>query len=127
MERAGRSLSKLKLSESLAPDELACAAWPAAVGQRLAARTRASAFVRGKLIVEVEDAVWQKQLFHLRGQILNKLHEVLGNASITGLEFRIVPPRRPPQAATRLHDEADGIADAGMRMVYKQARKKATG
>ena len=127
MERAGRSLSKLKLSESLAPGELACAAWPAAVGQRLATRTRASAFVRGKLIVEVEDAIWQKQLFHLRGQILHKLHDVLGNASITDLEFRIVPPRRPPQTATRLNDEADGIADAGMRMVYKQARKKATG
>ena len=33
----------------------------------------AKSLVRGSLIVEVEDAVWQKQLFHLRFQILAKI------------------------------------------------------
>lgn len=128
MERAGKSLSKLNISI----DELACAAWPAAVGKRLALRTKAKSLVRGSLIVEVEDAVWQKQLFHLRIPILEKLTAVVGAGIIRDVEFRVAPPRRPPQPAQRLNelnpvaDEADGIEDPGMRIVYKQSRRKAS-
>lgn len=132
MERAGRTLAKLKTANKIPVDELACAAWPAAVGKRIAERTRAVSLVRDKLVVEVEDAIWQRQLFSLRGQIIHKIHEVLGDATVNDVEFRIVPPRRPPQTATRLGtgagaDEAEGIQDPVMRLVYRQARKKANG
>jgi hypothetical protein len=91
----------------------------------------AKSLVRGSLIVEVEDGIWQKQLFYLRFQILAKLQEVVGAGVITAVEFRIGTPRRPPQPALSLNaskplDDADGIADPGMRIVYKQARKKAS-
>jgi predicted nucleic acid-binding Zn ribbon protein len=131
MERAGKSLAKLKLPDAISHDDLARAAWPAAVGKRIAGHAAAKALVRGSLIVEVEDGIWQKQLFYLRFQILAKLQEVVGAGVITDVEFRIAPPRRPPQPALTLnaakaHDEADAISDPGMRMVYKQARKKAS-
>jgi Dna[CI] antecedent, DciA len=131
MERAGKSLAKLKLSDAISPDDLARAAWPAAVGKRIATHATAKSLVRGSLIVEVEDGIWQKQLFYLRFQILAKLQEVVGAGMITGVEFRIATPRRPPQPALSLNaskalDEADGISDPGMRIVYKQARKKAS-
>ena len=131
MERAGKSLAKLKLPDAISPDDLARAAWPAAVGKRIAAHATAKSLVRGSLIVEVEDGIWQKQLFYLRFQILAKLQEVVGAGVITGVEFRTATPRRPPQPALTLNaskalDEADGITDPGMRIVYKQARKKAT-
>ena len=131
MERAGKSLAKLKLSGAVSPDELACAAWPAAVGKRLASHATAKSLVRGSLIVEVEDAIWQKQLFHLRFDILAKLHGIVGAGLITDVEFRIATPRRPPQPAQSLRasrppDEADGIPDPVMRILYKQARKKAS-
>jgi predicted nucleic acid-binding Zn ribbon protein len=131
MERAGKSLAKLKLSDAISQDDLARAAWPAAVGKRIAAHAAAKSLVRGSLIVEVEDGIWQKQLFYLRFQILAKLQEVLGAGVITDVEFRIATPRRPPQPALSLNnsksaDDADEISDPGMRMVYKQARKKAT-
>ena len=50
---------------------------------------------------------------------------------MTGLEFRIATPRRPPQAAqshsdTASLDEADRIEDPVLRILYKQARKRAT-
>jgi len=128
MERAGKSLSKL----NICTDQLALGAWPAAVGKRLANRTRAASFVRGSLIVEVEDAVWQKQLFHLRIPILEKLSSVVGAGVIRDVEFRVVPPRRPPQPAQQLReqqqslDEADGIEDPVMRIVYKQSRRRAS-
>jgi hypothetical protein len=131
MERAGKSLAKLKLSDAISPDDLARAAWPAAVGKRIATHATAKSLVRGSLIVEVEDGIWQKQLFYLRFQILAKLHEVVGAGVITAVEFRIATPRRPPQPALSLNtskplDDADGITDPGMRIVYKQARKKAS-
>ena len=131
MERAGKSLVKLKLSDAISQDDLARAAWPAAVGKRIGAHAVAKTLVRGSLIVEVEDGIWQKQLFYLRFQILAKLQEVVGAGIITDVEFRIATPRRPPQPALSLDappipDEADGISDPGMRIVYKQARKKAS-
>ena len=138
MERAGKALAKLKLSSAISPDELAFAAWPAAVGERIATRAFPKALVRGSLVVEAEDSVWQKHLFQLRFQILAKLTALVGSEIVNDLEIRVAsaPPRRPPQSAARhgntvSNDEADSIQDPGMRMVYKQARgaamkKKAT-
>lgn len=129
MERAARSLAKLKLSGKISADEIALAAWPVAVGERIAAKARAVAVVRGNLIVEVEDAIWKKQLFSLRSQILRKVQDLVGADTVNDVEFRLAATRRPPQVSHALTspDEADRILDRGMRIVYKQARKKAAG
>lgn len=132
MERVAKSLARLKLSEAISTEDLARAAWPAAVGKRIASHATAKSMVRDSLIVEVEDAVWRKNLFQLRFQILGKLSEILGSGVVQDVEFRVPTTlRRPPQPARRLNetaaaDEADGIDDPGMRIVYKQARKKAS-
>jgi predicted SPOUT superfamily RNA methylase MTH1 len=130
MERVGKSLSKLKLSGNISTEELARAAWPVAVGKRIALRAVAVSMVRDKLVVEVEDAIWQKQLWGLRVQILKSLDDVIGAGMVRDLEFRVAIQRRPPQTATQLTplstDDADRIEDNVLRMVYKQARKKAT-
>jgi predicted nucleic acid-binding Zn ribbon protein len=132
MERAGKSLAKLKLSDAISLEQLAVAAWTAAVGKRIASHAQATTLVRGSLIVEAEDAIWQRQLFHLRLPILAKLADVLGGGIISDIEFRLITPRRPPQPAQRLNepkpsmDEADQIQDSSMRLLYKQARKKAS-
>src|SRR5229473_2133251 len=135
MERAGRSLATLKLNGEISAEELARAAWPAAVGERIAKHARASALVRGNLVVECEDGVWQKQLFYLKTHILKKIHEVLGDTTVTDVEFRIANRRRPPQVASSLRaappsdpeDESNSIADAGLRIIYRQSRKRAVG
>ena len=128
MERAGKSLAKLGAAT---PEELSIAAWEHVISKRLVRYAWGKALVRGNLIVEVADATWQKQLFHLRHQILPKLHALLGEGVVRDVEFRIATPRRPPQPADTAHsprpvDEADLIPDAAMRIVYKQARKKAS-
>lgn len=131
MERVGRTLAKMKLPDAVSHQDLACAAWTATVGKRLARHAWPKALVRGNLIVEVEDAIWQKQLFHLRFQIMPRLIAILGDGIVRDLEFRIATPRRPPQPAQSLTgeqstDEADRIEDSIFRLVYKQARKKAS-
>jgi predicted nucleic acid-binding Zn ribbon protein len=132
MERAGKALAKLKLSEAIATDQLAFAAWTAAVGERIARHACPKALVRGSLWVEVEDWIWQQQLFQLRFDILAKISELVGSGIVTGLEFRTAgaTPRRPPQSAkshgeSASDDEADRIADPVLRIVYKQSRTKA--
>ena len=132
MERVAKSLARLKLSDAISTEDLARAAFATVVGKRIASKATAKSLVRNTLIVEVEDDVWRKNLFQLRFQILAKLSEVLGGSIVQDVEFRVPTTlRRPPQPALRLKetpstDEADGIHDPGMRIVYKQARKKAS-
>lgn len=128
MERAGKLISRLKLpTGSVSPEALARAAWPAAVGKRIAFRTRVVSLAGSRLIVEVGDSVWQRQLSVLKAQILNKLDEVLGPSIVSGIEFRVAVPRRLPQKAEQLarpEDEADGIEDPVLRRIYKEKRKR---
>ena len=129
MERAGRLFGKMKLPAAvMSREDMLCAAWPSAVGKKIAAHTRAAAVAGTRLIVDVEDAVWQKHLYSLRGQILANLNQALGNGSVTSLDFRLAVPRRPPQIEERVaasHDEAEGITDPVMRRLYRNSRKKA--
>lgn len=134
MDRAGKLIRGLKLAAGLSAEDLLRAAWPHAVGARIARYARPVS-VRNlekgpRLIVEVEDAVWRSQLETMRGQILGRLREVAGPDSIDTIEFRLGVPRRLPQRAEQARsvpDEADGIVDPIMRRLYRVSRKRAVG
>ena len=126
MERAGRLIGKLKLSPSMAdPETRARAAWKLAAGKKIAEHTRAAALVRGTLVVEVEDYVWQQNLTTLSKFLLRNLATALGETLVTDLDFRPMPRRRMPQRAQTARP-AEGIEDPVLEMLYKQARKKGT-
>ncbi len=131
MERASKLIRGLRLpGGTMSPEELACAAWPAAVGKRIASHTRAVRLVRERLVVEVEDRTWQSQLFTLNRFILRNLEKHLGGGLVGDLEFRVVPRRRDPQRAAQsmpglFADEANAIEDPVLRSIYRAARKKA--
>ena len=131
MERASRLIGKLKFpGESVSDEQIVCAAWNATVGNRIAQHARAERLVRTKLIVGVDDAVWQRQLFGMSRMILSKLTENLGDRLVVDeLEFRVAAPKRGPQRAERSvpassGDEADGIEDADLRRLYITSRNK---
>ena len=131
MELASKLIARLKLpGETISSEELACAAWPRAVGKKVAQHARPSKLVRTCLVVEVEDQVWQRQLFALRGFILRNLEKGLGSGLVDDLEFRVVPRRRDAQRAAQgtrglADDEACGIEDPVLRSIYRAARKRA--
>jgi len=133
MIRASRLIGKLPLpADTVFPEELVRSVWPGAVGRKVAAHARAVGMVRKRLVVEVEDEVWQRQLFTLTRQILRNLHERLGPELVEDIEFRVVPARRGPQRARAAaagaamgNDEADRIADPVLRTIYRASRKKA--
>ncbi|SRR5579864_8661780 len=128
MERASRVLGKLSLPQgTFTPEAMVCAAWASAVGKKIAMHARAIKLVRTHLIVEVEDAIWQRQLFVLREQIRRKIDESVGAGVVEDIEFRVMPSRIGPQRARRAvagADEANGIADPVLRNIYKAARKR---
>src|SRR5215831_2079544 len=116
MEQASRLFGKMKFpGDAVSSEELVCAAWSATVGKRIALHARAERLVRTKLIVGVDDAIWQRNLFGMSRMILSKLTENLGDGLVVDeLEFRIAPPKRGPQraaeaAASSSADEADSI------------------
>jgi len=131
MERAVRVFTGKKFSRDLWSDgDVARAAWAAAVGKAINSHTSRIKLVRSTLVVEVEDAVWQKQLHSLTPQILERLRKLTGSDAIQDLEFRIGIPRRQPHRAgsrTTTEDEADSIQDPVLQKIYRLSRKKATG
>jgi predicted nucleic acid-binding Zn ribbon protein len=131
MERAVSLIGKLQLPRNVADAETrARAAWAAAVGKRIVRYTRATLLVRDKLVIEVEDIVWQRQLTTMRPLLIHNVNKALGEALVAEIEFRPMQPRFKPQPAasarpqTAAPDEADGIADPVMRMLYKRSAQR---
>lgn len=131
MERASKLIRGLKLPlDTLSGEELACAVWAQAVGKTIARHTRAARVVRTRLIVEVEDVTWRRNLNSLSNRIIWNLEQILGKGLVDALEFRVVPRRREPQRATEVMpglfaDESNAIADPVMRGIYRASRKRA--
>lgn len=142
MDQASRIIARLSgerssgVSDVIGPEKIACGAWKSAVGKRIAARTRAVKLVRNTLVVEVDDEIWKKNLWGLRYQILRNLEKAVGPEIVHELELRIMPMRLGPQrdngerlvlsAVVGPQDDADAIADPGLRRIYKAARKRET-
>src|SRR5271156_185990 len=122
MERAGRLIGKLKL-EVDDPELRARAAWKVAARKKIAEHTRAGALVRGLLVVEVEDQIWQRQLKTLCGFLLHNLEKALGEALVTDIDFRPSPKRREAQRAERAIGR-ESVQDPVLDMLYRQSRKK---
>jgi predicted nucleic acid-binding Zn ribbon protein len=128
MERAGRLFGKSNLMSKVAdPETRARAAWPVAVGKKVAQYTRATTLVRSTLVVEVGDNVWQYQLATLRQQVLKNLAKELGEGLVTDIDFRPMPPRRqPPQRAETARPAGpDSIEDPVLAMLYDRSRRMA--
>jgi predicted nucleic acid-binding Zn ribbon protein len=132
LDRAGSLIGKLKLSKEMAdPETRARAAWTLAAGKKIAEHTLASALVRGTLVVEVTDIVWQKQLNTLRHFLLRNLKDALGEDLVTEIDFRpmrhLVPERRKPQRAETVRQMpagSEGIQDPVMAMLYRQSKRR---
>jgi len=130
MKQASRIIAQWSdASEVITHERIACGAWKRAVGKKIAEHTRAVKLVRDTLVVEVEDDVWRSNLWSLRFQILRNLEKAVGTEIVASIELRVVParigPRRESDAGVA-SDDADAIADPGLRRIYKAARRRET-
>lgn len=67
------------------------AAWKHIVGERLGSQAVAVQLQNKKLVVVVEDRIWQRQLEQMRGQLLFRLNALLGQTLVKSIELRIDP------------------------------------
>ena len=114
--------------------EAAClAAWKHAVGAGLSSHAVPVQLQNQTLVIAVADAIWKKQLEHMRGQLLYRVNSVLGQALVKSIELRIEPQRielaraHETQGKGRVTDykipaelltAAAGIADVDLRRAF---------
>lgn len=130
MERAARLIKNKKLSREIVNDEdIVRAVWPTAVGKTIASHTSRIKLVRQNLVVEVEDAMWQRQLHGLSRQIVDRIQKLTASDAVRDVEFRIGVPRREPQRADTREpqpkDDSETILDPVMRRIYQRSKKQA--
>lgn len=66
--------------------------WAEIVGKRVAQHAKATAVDTDRLYVEVDNPVWQSQLFLMKGIILDKIRKQ--NVYIKDISFRVVNPQK---------------------------------
>jgi hypothetical protein len=69
----------------------ALAVWKHAAGEGLRQHAVPLRLHKKTLIIAVADAVWQKQLESMAGQLLFRLNALLGRAVVTYIEFHVDP------------------------------------
>ena len=69
----------------------AIAAWKFAAGEGLKGRAVPVKLQERTLTVAVADAIWQKQLHFMRGQLLFRVNSILGQPVVGAIEFVIDP------------------------------------
>ena len=69
----------------------AIAAWKFAAGEGLKGRAVPVKLEERMLTVAVADAIWQKQLHSMRGQLLFRVNSILGQPVVGAIEFVIDP------------------------------------
>ena len=119
MERAGQVLGKLKLAkQGVSDEELARSAWPAAVGKKIALRTRASVWCGPGWSLKSKMRFGSASCGLCKDRFSKASRRCSVVISSTELEFRIGVPRMKPTRAEALPlsgDEADLIRDPVFR------------
>jgi len=89
-------LDSLGLAESMERWK-AVELWPAVVGERAAARTRAVAVRNGELLVEVENPGWMNELTYVKPRALLELNRRLEGMEIKDIRFLPASSTPPPR------------------------------
>ena len=92
MEGLIKTLPAVLRASGNAPEVIeaaAIAAWKHAAGENLKSHAVALSLHERTLKVAVADAIWQKQLHAMRGQMLFRINNLLGQPLVGSIEFII--------------------------------------
>ena len=122
-------------------EDLIRSAWNHLAGRRLAARTRPLRIYRGKLVVEVPESSWARQLRSFEGALLDRVNRLLGERRISDVEWHVnaaleapvdSTSRKPPRREVRRPDDdrtldaaaAQAIRNPELRELFLRTVKK---
>src|SRR4030095_10456762 len=83
----------------------AIAAWKHAAGDGLKEHAVPLTLENRTLTIAVADAIWQKQLHSMRGQLIFRVNSVLGKPLVAALDFVVDPKLAKPPVEQREQDE----------------------
>ena len=83
----------------------AIAAWKHAAGDGLKEHAVPLKLENRTLTIAVADAIWQKQLHSMRGQLLFRVNSILGKPLVSTLDFVVDPKLAKPPAEQPAHEE----------------------
>ena len=138
MDELIKSLATVLRSGGSSPElneAAAIAAWKHATGEQLKTHTRAIKLETNLLVVTVRDAIWQKQLFLMRSQLIFRVNSVLGQPLVKNLDLRVDPegftvgstqPEEPSvlmdnEVPIELWSAASSISDNQLRQKFLKA------
>jgi hypothetical protein len=114
----------------------AIAAWKHAAGEGLRNHALPLGLEGNTLVVAIADAVWQKQLGAMKGQMLFRINAILGQPLVSQIDLRIDPRMAHSRALPRpekkedvldndvpleLWSAANAIKDKGLRQAFLKA------
>ena len=114
----------------------AIAAWKHAAGEGLRNHALPLSLEGNTLVVAIADAVWQKQLGAIKGQMLFRINAILGQPLVSQIDLRIDPRMAHSRALPRpekkedvldndvpleLWSAANAIKDKGLRQAFLKA------
>ena len=109
----------------------AIVAWKHAAGEGLKEHAVPLKLEDRRLTIAVADAIWQKQLHSMRGQLLFRVNTILGKPLVSALDFVIdpklvkVPVEQPAQREDLLDNEVPlELWSAASAIQDKELRKK---
>jgi len=125
-------------------EDLVRANWSNLMGEHIAARTRVCRLLKDRLVVDVADANWQRQLARMQAQLVDRINQFLGRAAIVGLDLRVDaaiarsagagrapvdgPPRKGPGQAAAIEQDlaqaAEAIPDPELRELFLRTSRK---
>ena len=62
---------------------------PSLVGEQLASVMRVTALYGSKVVVDVPDKIWRKQLYQMKPRLLKRINELWGIERITEIQFNV--------------------------------------
>jgi hypothetical protein len=119
----------------------AIAAWKHAAGEGLRNHALPLCLEGKTLVVAIADAVWQKQLGAMKGQMLFRINAILGQPLVSQIDLRIDPRMTNTRALPRpemkeqapdnevpleLWSAASAIKDKGLRQAFLKAALSST-
>jgi hypothetical protein len=89
-----KTLRKLPAAKKI-KGQMIIDAWPKAVGEKIAGKSRALSVDNGILFVWVNDSVWAQHLSLQSRKIINQLHRLTGTRVLKDIRFQV--GSRPPE------------------------------
>ena len=84
-------MKRANLNQPKVAEAAAIAAWKHAAGEQLKEHALHLSLQDRTLKVAVRDAIWQKQLHSMRGQMIYRVNSLLGQPIVDTIEFIVDP------------------------------------